>query len=256
MLKVIIVEDEDIIRLGLEKTLDWAAMGASVVGTAADGAEGLALIEREHPDVVLTDIRMPRLGGLEMARKAREAQPALSVVFLTSYAEFDYAREAVRLGAADYLLKPVDEAALRAVLRKLAAQKGEADPPALVDWRPLLDNAALNIHVRRVLERLEDGYRERLSVEALADELAVSASYLSRKLKETTGHTCSSLLARRRLEAAISLLASGALAYEAADATGFSDYKTFCQTFKKYLHTSPKRFMLDREPRAATSPSA
>jgi len=250
MLRVIIVEDEDIIRLGLEKTVDWASMGAKVVGTAADGVEGLALVEAARPDVLLTDIRMPRLGGLELARRARETHADLSVVFLTSYAEFDYAREAVRLGAADYLLKPVDEAALCAVLLKLAAQKGAAgERPGLVDWQPLLKNSALNIHVRRVLERVGEDYRERLSVENLAEELKVSASYLSRKLKDATGHTFSSLLARQRLEAAISLLASGALAYEAAESVGFSDYKTFCQTFKKYLHTSPKRFMLEREPK-------
>ena len=84
MLRVIILEDEDIIRRGLVCTLDWQAMGCVVVGDAADGRQGLELIARTQPDVVLTDIRMPCLDGLQLAEKLRQDGSAVHIVFLTS----------------------------------------------------------------------------------------------------------------------------------------------------------------------------
>lgn len=265
MLKVVIVEDEDIIRMGLVQTIDWQSMGAVIVGEAADGIEGLEVIGEQRPDAVLTDIKMPRLGGLEMAERLAEELPAVKIVFLTSYAEFEYAQQAIRLKAADYLLKPVDERALQVVLARLTAEKQSADKSAkgseegagshadwlnlgLVDWLEIWHNERVNIHVRRVLDRIAADYREHLSIEAIAECLQVSPSYLSRKLKEATGHTFGSLLARYRLQEAVKLLAEGNYrAYEVAELTGFGEYKNFCQVFKKYLHESPKRFMLERE---------
>ena len=90
MLRVIIVEDEDIIRRGLVCTVDWLSMDAMVVGDAPDGEAGLALLDKERPDVVLTDIRMPRLDGIAMIERAREKGIAPAVIFLTSYEEFAY----------------------------------------------------------------------------------------------------------------------------------------------------------------------
>ena len=104
MLKIIIVEDEEIIRMGLAYTVDWQSMGAQVMGEAADGVEGLEMVAAVRPDVVLTDIRMPRMNGLDMAKVLREQYPEIKVVFLTSYEDFEYARQAVRLNACDYLL--------------------------------------------------------------------------------------------------------------------------------------------------------
>ena len=118
----------------------------------------------------------------------------------------------------------------------------------LTDWLYLLQEPGLNPHVRRVLERIVTAYNQHLSIEELAGELQVSTSYLSRKLKEVTGHTFGGLLARYRLQKALKLLAEGEYrVYEVAEQTGFGEYKSFCQTFKKYLHESPKRYMQQRE---------
>ena len=101
MLKLVIAEDEDIIRMGLVQTIDWQAMEVELVGEAADGMEALEQVKKFQPDVLLTDIRMPRLSGLELADKVLAMGQRTRVVFLTSYAEFDYAREALRLQAVD-----------------------------------------------------------------------------------------------------------------------------------------------------------
>ena len=244
MLRVVIVEDEDIIREGLISTLDWQSMGACVVGEAADGQEGLQVVEVQQPDVVLTDIRMPRLSGLAMAEALRRSGCYAALVFLTSYADFSYAQEALRLGAADYLLKPVEEDALRAVLQKLACADRVPDGPVLVDWLPLLQQDNLNPYVRDVLGLIAAQYKERLSIERAADALGISASYLSRKLKEQTGHTFNSLVTRYRLQQSLSLLREGRLrVYEVAEQVGFGDYKNFAQVFRKYLQMTPSQFM-------------
>ncbi len=258
MLRIVIVEDEDIIRMGLIQTVDWQSMGAEVIGEAADGAAGLEVIRALEPDVVLTDIRMPRMSGLAMARELAEGQVDIRLVFLTSYAEFEYARQAVKLQAADYLLKPVSEDELAKVLARIAHERrlhrtgedGQAEwlDLGLVDWLEILQHEGLNVHVRRVLEKIAADYQEHIGIEDIAEQLQVSPSYLSRKLKEATGHTFGGLLARYRLQKAVVLLAEGSYkAYEVAEHTGFGEYKVFCQAFKKYLHESPKRFMLNRE---------
>lgn len=265
MLRLIIAEDEDIIRMGLVQTVDWQSMGVEIAGAAADGSEALRLVQELQPEVLLTDIRMPRLSGLELAEKVLELGLPTRVVFLTSYAEFAYAREALRLQAVDYLLKPIEEKELQRVMAKIANELSEQPPNAnpqqdaaakdmaqdLTDWLALLHEPGLNPHVRKALERIAADYGKHLSIEAVAEELSVSTSYLSRKLKEATGHTFGSLLARYRLQEALKLLAKGEYrVYEVAEQTGFGEYKSFCQTFKKYLHESPKRYMQQREAKA------
>ena len=263
MLKLVIAEDEDIIRMGLVQTIDWQAMEVELVGEAADGMEALEQVKKLQPDVLLTDIRMPRLSGLELADKVLAMGQRTRVVFLTSYAEFDYAREALRLQAVDYLLTPVEEEELARVMNNIAKdlanqaklEAGRENGPVsnrevkeLTDWLELLQEPGLNPHVRRVLKRIVTAYNQHLSIEELAGELQVSTSYLSRKLKEVTGHTFGGLLARYRLQKALKLLAEGEYrVYEVAERTGFGEYKSFCQTFKKYLHESPKRYMQQRE---------
>ena len=266
MLKIAIVEDEEIIRMGLAYTVDWQSMGAQVVGEAADGLEGLEIVAAARPDVVLTDIRMPRMNGLDMAKVLAEKHPAVKVVFLTSYADFEYARQAVRLNVFDYLLKPVDEGELAKLVARLHEEKrhqeadGEADgrgaekmaepvgKERLVDWQELLVQEGLNAYVRQVLEKIQAEYASRLSIEDCAESMQVSTSYLSRKLKESTCHTFGELLARYRLQEALKLLEDGRYkVYEVAEYTGFGEYKNFCQVFKKYLQVSPKRYMQERE---------
>lgn len=251
MMRIVIAEDEAMIRRGLVETIDWAGMGATVVGEAADGIEALAVVRAEQPDVLLADIRMPRLSGLDLAETLRAEGSHTAIVFLTSYAEFAYAQRAVRLGAADYLLKPVEEADIARVLAQLrpmedsASRASAEDSLALVGW-PQADAASQtgNPYVADVLAAIRSRYRERLSIDALADAAGVSASYLSRKLKEATGHTFSGLLARYRIAQSLPLLRAGRMrVYEVAEAAGFTDYKSFCQAFKKYLHESPRAWL-------------
>lgn len=115
-LTVLVVDDEQLLREEL-RTIPWHELGAELAGEAENGEEALALCEAIEPDVVITDITMPVMDGIELSRRVRERYPFTQVVILTCHSEFDYAREAMKLGALEYLIKvSLDESELAAVL--------------------------------------------------------------------------------------------------------------------------------------------
>ena len=119
MLKVLIVDDEAVVRRGIVLGIDWASLGCAVVGEAANGEEGLAAAERYSPNLIITDVRMPHMDGIEMMRVLRERGSTAHVIVLTAYNDFDYARSALRFGAADYLLKPFRDQELVAAIERV-----------------------------------------------------------------------------------------------------------------------------------------
>ena len=122
MRKVLIVDDEAMIREGLRYVIDWQSYGFEIVDTAENGEVGLEKIAHYQPDVVIADIKMPGKNGLEMINAAIEQGLTFYAVILSGYSDFDYARQAIQLGAVNYLLKPVNEDELIKIL-KLITQK-------------------------------------------------------------------------------------------------------------------------------------
>lgn len=106
MYKVIIVEDEDPIRRGLECAIPWTELDCTVVGSGRNGQEGMRAIEELEPDIVIVDINMPIMDGVEMMKQTHEAHP-YSAIVLSGYSSFDYAKDAMKYGAIRYLLKPL-----------------------------------------------------------------------------------------------------------------------------------------------------
>lgn len=255
MLRILIAEDEDIIRKGLVYTIDWLSMDCVVVAEASNGKEGLEKILEYRPDVVIADICMPYLDGIDMIRQASESVKFVSLV-LTSYAEFNYACRAIDARVREYLLKPIDEAKLAEIMKKISAELAGSRQAEQAHILGELEDGSLNLeyymtldrsekgYVSQTISRIRTGYAEKLSIESISDELGVSASYLSRKFKEITGQTFLDFLNRYRVQQAIILLGTGKYRInEISDATGFSDYKHFCSVFKKYTLKSPTKFI-------------
>ncbi len=122
MFRLLIADDEDLVRRGLAALIRREAPGITVVGVAADGLEALRLAEETLPDIVCADIRMPGLSGLDLIERLRAARPGVRSIILSGYDDFAYARRAIGLGVAEYLLKPVDAEQLLATLELLQAQ--------------------------------------------------------------------------------------------------------------------------------------
>jgi len=120
--KVFLVEDEIVTREGIRDNVHWEASGFQFCGEAPDGEIALSLLEAARPDVLITDIRMPFMDGLQLSKIVRERMPGVKVVILSGHDEFEYAQAAIKLGVTEYLLKPVSVQDMHGVLRRLAAQ--------------------------------------------------------------------------------------------------------------------------------------
>ena len=144
--RVLLADDEEEIRTGISRKIDWAALGFSLVGEAGNGEEALELAEQLRPDVVLTDIKMPFLDGLELCRRLRQSLPAAKLVVFSGFDDFEYARQAVSMGVSEYILKPINAPELMEVLNKLREQ---------------LDRQRLE---RRDMETLRRRYEESLPI--------------------------------------------------------------------------------------------
>lgn len=122
MLKALIVDDEYLVRMGIRETIEWSAHNIEIVGEADNGEDGLSLALQHEPDVIVTDIRMPYMNGLELIAKVKEHRLNASIIVLSGYDEFQYAQAAIRYGASSYLLKPVDTDELAASVRQLGLE--------------------------------------------------------------------------------------------------------------------------------------
>jgi len=120
MIKIFLVEDEIVIRDGIRNSIDWNREGYEFAGEASDGELAFPLIQKTHPDIVITDIRMPFMDGLELSRLVKKEFPDIKIIILSGYDDFEYAKEALKLGATDYLVKPVAAAKLLEAISSVA----------------------------------------------------------------------------------------------------------------------------------------
>ena len=120
MYKVLIVDDEVLVRVGLKTTIDWEANGFMVVSEASNGEQGYEQYKKHIPDVIITDIKMPKKDGLWLVEKVRKENKSTIILVLTCYDEFSYARKALKFGADDYILKSeVEDEELVAVMQSV-----------------------------------------------------------------------------------------------------------------------------------------
>lgn len=120
MVTMILVEDESFERRALIEHIDWNLIGVEVIGEAINGEQGLSLVMERHPDIVLSDVSMPAMNGIEMARKIRAIAPETRILFLSAYDDFDYAKQAIDLNVQAYVMKPVNESELLRAVKRTA----------------------------------------------------------------------------------------------------------------------------------------
>lgn len=179
MLKVLFADDEPIMLEGLRLMLDWERLGFSICGEAQDGEDALKLLEEQGPHLVITDIRMPVVDGLALIESASKIRPDTRFIILSGYSDFQYAKQAMRFGAVDYLTKPLDELELEETVRAIAAElieeesrqehQAEVQLSAELLARLFPDGAApalASSMEHRGAEALEDAYQEARSVAA------------------------------------------------------------------------------------------
>lgn len=243
MLKVLVVEDEEMIRKGIVLAVDWAALDCVVVGEAANGLEALDAVERLDPSLIITDLKMPQMDGIEMLRRLRERGNQAYVIILTAYDSFTYAQSALRLGAVDFLLKPFHdgdlERAVTALRRRMGAAPGETERSF-----PGLKKGDKSKYVLEAMDYIGEHYNDpNIGIGAIAQHLGLSEGHLSHTFKKETDYTLLNYLTRYRVHKAMELLRDCRVkVYEVAEQVGYRDITHFSATFKKLVGMSPSEY--------------
>ncbi|NLC65863.1 MAG: response regulator [Clostridium sp.] len=255
MIKVVVVEDEDLIRKGIVKTTLWSDLGCVVVGQARNGIEGINIIKEKSPNLVITDVRMPRMDGIEMIDYLKDEKD-IQYIIISGYDDFKYAQKAIRLGVKDYLLKPVDDdefhetirLAVDVILEKQHRRENKTykkiNKEVLRKRRYSLKKlSSKEKYYYQSLDYIKNNYKEDISIKTLSDFLYISESYLSRIIKEKTGLTFGEHLLEFRIKKSKDLLKSTDLkVYEIAYLVGYNDARYFSSAFKKETGRTPTEY--------------
>ncbi len=248
MLKVLLVEDENVIRRGLKFMVNWTEQDCVVVGEACDGLEGIEKIKELSPDIVITDVQMPHLSGLEMVERTIGDYHYHAIV-LSGFDEFEYAKKAIRLGVIDYLLKPVDLDELKGCLIDIKQSRTERHQEPIADQSLALPDmtSIQNKYVGVMLQYIREHFAEQISLTDLSQRLNISCTHLNSKFKLEVGYTFHDFLNYYRITQAIALHQQKNIKlYEIAGMVGFSDYKYFNKVFKKYVGYPPSQLSTKR----------
>ena len=256
-IKIIIVDDEYLIRNLIRNCIDWDELEVEIVGEASNAHECLSLIDKSKPDIVLTDINMPLTDGLDMSKHLLEKYPDIKVIVITGYDKFEYAKRSVRLGISDFILKPIDDEELKeAVLRlkdKIQKEKSEINEVKSIketigDLTEIMESEetdndkfiSINQIKKYILKNISN---PDLSLKSVAKHFYLNSSYLSRFFKEKTNENFGEYITKTKMEITLKMLENPNIkAYEISKKIGFDDPNYFSNWFKKYKGQSIKDY--------------
>lgn len=249
MFRVVIADDEMTIRNGLKNLIESYDIDLQVVAMAEDGQEAIELIEQYHPEVILMDINMPLINGLDVIEKVQKIDKDSRIIIISGYDKFHYAQRALDLGVFSYLLKPIDYRNFKEILSKAI------DDYSNRIWnRNLLeDKISNNIGAEDVGNQAIDFIKKNfdkshLSLNMVAQNHHISESYLTRIVKEKVGLSFTDYLNKLRINMAINLLMNKHKKYtinEISDIVGYNSQHYFSRAFKNYIGISPSQYRKD-----------
>ncbi|OOM15974.1 response regulator transcription factor [Clostridium saccharobutylicum] len=259
IIKVMIIDDEYLIRNLIKNCIDWNELGMDIIAEASNAVEGLNLINKEKPDIVLTDINMPITDGLDMSKCILERYPDIKVMVITGYNEFEYAKRGIKIGISDFILKPIDEEELTNSLLKLKSEIQNEHlrekeyrniKEKMVAFNNIIDlNDAnecddKNLNIEQIKKFIVKNISNRhLSLKLVAEYFYVNPSYLSRIFKEKTDKTFSEYIVNTKIKIATEMLKNpNAKAYEISKKIGIDDPNYFSNWFKKYTGVSIREY--------------
>jgi YesN/AraC family two-component response regulator len=263
MYRLFLADDENIVVRGLKKLLDWHSLHIEIIGEATNGREAEEAILRLNPDLVILDIRMPNRTGLDILRAIKKEKLETKVIFISAHKDFNYAREALELGALNYLVKPINTEKLKSsvedALRRIDA-RAEAraamgklfrmEKDTLVSKRgcekeiiPEFIKCQNNSQIRDILLFMDSHYSENITLKKIAKKAYLNPFYFSVYFKKNSGVCFKDCLTRIRMEHALNILKREDIkTWELAERVGFQDPQYFSALFKKVYGTTPMEY--------------
>ena len=253
MHKILIADDEVIERTVLEKKLKKYYSDTCKILVAQNGRQALEIFEQDHPQIVILDIEMPGINGLEAAKEIRKKSRSCSIIFLTAFDEFSYAKAAISVHALDYLLKPCDERELinsvdEAIrLSRVSRPEPSAEESAAQhrssESRTSEEQPADESRQEETLAYIAQHYMEDLAVKDIAGYLGYSEAYFCKLFKQSFGHSFVSYLTDYRMQKAEELMRTSRLSIkEIGKTVGYPDPNYFTKVFRRVRGVSPSEF--------------
>lgn len=241
-MELMVVEDEQYIREGILFLLSTLPESIQIT-SAGDGTEAWEQIHQSGrmPDVLITDIRMPGMDGLQLIQRVRSHSAAARVIFISGYEDFAYAQQAIRLGAIGYVTKPIDQEELlhlvKEALKAIAQEDRRGHELELRQSR----RESPEQQMQDVLQRMEQNPGE-ISLKSLSEQWNCSPAHVSQLFKEQTGYNFKDHLLSCRMKRAKELLSGETSPAKICEILGYSDYDYFSKAFKRYYGESPAEY--------------
>lgn len=251
-MKILIVDDEINIARGIKSILDANLSFSSVVRCTSSGEEAMCIAEEFRPDLLITDIRMPKMNGLELIESMKTAGLCSEFVILSGYEDFSYAQEAIRKGVADYLTKPVEKEYLCTFCEKVyehmhndTQKLNEKELPEFefLKWDPYQESYPASL--RNIICYIEQNYtKKELSGASISEALFFHPSYISQLIGKYTDLSLNGIIHYFRLKRALELLLSpkNHRICEVSELVGYKSERQFYKAFQKYLRCTPRAF--------------
>lgn len=254
MYRVLLVDDEILVRAWLKKRVNWESCGFTMAAEAANGKDALEIFGRENIDLILTDLRMPVMDGISLLRSVRESDKRVRFLILTCLDEFSLIKQAMELDASNYILKLTSETdEIERELLKIGNELRQLDGAFVETERTTKADAvspltgAQNQRLSAARSYLEKNYTKDISLARVAEVVGVTPNYLGQLFLQYCDCTFTDALNHLRIEAAKQLLENPSFRiYEVAERTGFSSTTYFFRVFKKYEGCTPMEYRAAR----------
>ncbi|MRN52871.1 response regulator transcription factor [Paenibacillus monticola] len=267
MWSVLLVEDEVFVRESVKEIISWEELGFTVIGESGNGTEALEMITRLSPDLVLADIVMPGMNGIELLKQTRQAGMNTKFIMLTCMSEFEYVRQAMEYGASNYILKlSMSVNSLRDTLRKVSSELDASAQPVVnsvteeivpVDdevavvatsgfqslLEPVGEPVVTHPEINKIIEYIGQNYDQDISVKFMSRYVMMGENYVSALFKKKTGHTLIHYLHGVRMEKAATYLRETDLPiHEVGHRVGFANDNYFIKIFKRWTGCTPSQY--------------
>lgn len=241
---VIVAEDEELLLRSLVKKIENLNLNLKVIGTAPTGLLAYELTKKYLPDILISDIRMPVMDGIELLTKVHEEFPFIRLLIVSSYSDFNYAKTGITLGVSDYLLKPIETEVLAEAMANIICQlKSEHSV-----YENIFDFSADQNTPAYIAETLkiyiQQNYTENINLNLIATNINYSPSYLTKIFTSKFGCTPSKYIIKLRIQKAQKLLHQypQVSVQQIGEMVGYPDQGYFSRIFKKYVGTGPLEY--------------